>query len=168
MKKVVENNKALDVCYNDRKALAKMITLQEKLEQIEKCLDQYLEIKRTIFPRFYFVSDDDLLEMLGKSKNYNELQKYIKKCFEGAKKLKLDSRSGDFKCTIVPGVIGFDGEELKFIENIILEGPVEACFVEILKAIKLGTRKALYGCVQAHKAKKKEMWVKQWQGQVSA
>ena len=167
MKTVVENNRALDVCYNHRQALTNLIELDEKLEQIQKCLDQYLELKRTLFPRFYFVSDDDLLEILGKSKNLKEIQKFIKKCFEGAKKLKFDLHSRDFKSTIVSGVIGSDGEELEFVENILLEGPVEECFGEILKAIKAGTRKALCGCVQACKAKKKEMWVKQWQGQVS-
>lgn len=34
------------------------------LDEIQNCLSQYLEDKRGSFPRFYFLSDGDLLEIL--------------------------------------------------------------------------------------------------------
>ena len=43
--------------------------MNNKLDVIQRSLDMYLETKRQHFPRFYFISNDDLLEILGQSKN---------------------------------------------------------------------------------------------------
>ena len=55
----------------------------ELLEDIEKKLEDYLEVKRRAFPRFYFISNDELVEILANSANTNIIQKHINKLFEG-------------------------------------------------------------------------------------
>lgn len=49
--------------------------LNDNLERIQRALEVYLETKRYIFPRFYFVSNDDLLEILGTLENISKISK---------------------------------------------------------------------------------------------
>lgn len=61
-----------------------------KLEEVQKALDMYLETKRQIFPRFYFLSNDDVLEILGQSHNPEAMQPHLKKCFDNIKSLRME------------------------------------------------------------------------------
>ena len=115
-------------------------SMDENLEEIQKSLDQYLETKRMLFPRFYFVSDDDLLEILGQSKDPVQVQKHVKKCFEGIKFMDLvpPNTKGN-KTYEAKGMIAPDNESAEFVENIIIDGAVELWLAELEKKVISGS-----------------------------
>lgn len=69
----------------------KLKNILEQLERCQKALNEFLEQKRDRLPRFYFISDDDLLEILGQSKNPVVIQSHLKKLFMGIHSVRFDT-----------------------------------------------------------------------------
>ncbi|KAH8053449.1 dynein light chain binding protein [Aureococcus anophagefferens] len=83
-------------------------TLETMLDQLDRCqkaLSDFLEEKRSAFPRFYFIGDDDLLEILGQAKNPAVIQSHLKKLFQGVSRVVFD----DAKTTIT-AMVSASGE----------------------------------------------------------
>jgi dynein heavy chain 2 len=63
-----------------RDALQAMV---DQLERCQKALADFLEEKRAKMSRFYFIGDDDLLEILGQAQNPAVIQSHLKKLYQG-------------------------------------------------------------------------------------
>ena len=84
------------------------------LDHIQKKLQQFLELKRNDFPRFYFLSDDELLEILANSQDKNVVQGFLKALFDGIYRLNHDD---------IPNILEMQSKEG---EVIALNRPVKA------------------------------------------
>jgi dynein heavy chain, axonemal len=57
----------------------------QAMERIIKNLDVFLEEKRSEFPRFYFISNDELLQLLAHQQDISEVNRHLNKCFDNIK-----------------------------------------------------------------------------------
>ena len=83
MKKVQQRMRVLEICQNVENLQKNLERIYDALEKIQKALSDYLETQRQAFSRFYFVGDEDLLEIIGNSKNIINIQKHFLKMFAG-------------------------------------------------------------------------------------
>ena len=82
--------------------------LSDMLNKIQKALGDYLETQRSNFARFYFVGDEDLLEIIGNAKDVSNIQRHFAKMFAGIATLK--SEDGDE----LEGMFSREGEYVHF------------------------------------------------------
>jgi len=72
----------MDCIPNDDQVLGMFKDLNKTLDEIQKHINDYLATKRQAFPRFYFLSDEDLLDILSQTKDPLKVQDHLNKCFE--------------------------------------------------------------------------------------
>ncbi|GAA6009794.1 hypothetical protein JCM11491_000816 [Sporobolomyces phaffii] len=114
MKKVFKSPFVLDVL-NIAGVQKSLERLADLLSKIQKALGEYLERERSSFPRFYFVGDEDLLEIIGNSKDIVRIGKFLKKMFAGLSSISLDDDH-----TRIEGMASREGEEVPFSTPIVL------------------------------------------------
>ncbi|KAI5709065.1 hypothetical protein M8J76_009444 [Diaphorina citri] len=120
--------------------------LKDGLEACEKSLQDYLTDKRNAFPRFFFISDDELLSILGSS-SPTAIQEHIVKMFDNVQSLKMaDSESPGVKT--ISAMISCENEVMDFRTPQLTFGEIEQWMTrvldEMMTANRYWTKKAIY------------------------
>ncbi|VDL72361.1 unnamed protein product [Nippostrongylus brasiliensis] len=112
MKKVTQSPRILDVV-GMQGAQRLLDRLADMLSKIQKALGEYLERERASFPRFYFVGDEDLLEIMGNSKDIARLQKHLKKMFAGVTAIDVGEED-----RIITALNSREGEKVDLVQPV--------------------------------------------------
>ncbi|XP_075235019.1 sterile affecting ciliogenesis [Lycorma delicatula] len=159
MKLAFNNPNLMNIC-SDKRMLDSFKECNKLLELVQKGLSDYLEMKRSVFPRFYFLSDDELLEILSQARNPRAVQPHLKKCFENIYKLTFES---DMK---IIDMSSGDGECVKLMPSMYPEGGVEFWLLRVEDVMKNTVRMHLKLALNVIETDERVKWVLEWPGQV--
>uniref|UniRef100_A0A3Q1J7D9 Cytoplasmic dynein 2 heavy chain 1 n=1 Tax=Anabas testudineus TaxID=64144 RepID=A0A3Q1J7D9_ANATE len=123
-----------------------LVTILDQLQRCQKSLNEFLEEKRSAFPRFYFIGDDDLLEILGQATNPTVIQSHLKKLFAGIHSVVFDDQ-----CQHIVAMCSLEGEIVPLRNLIRISSNVEVWLSELSAEMKETLKHLLYECVSAGK-----------------
>jgi len=107
-----------------------------RLELCQKSLNEYLDIKKKVFPRFYFVSSVALLDMLANGTNPPKIMCYLGDCYDALANLRFVKTEIGQSNKVVDVMTAKDGEEVALSDEFIMEGEVEAYLIRLTSAMQ--------------------------------
>jgi dynein heavy chain len=132
-----------------------------QFDSLKKSLNSYLEGKKMAFPRFYSLSEEDLLQILG-SANPQTITVYLLKLFDACKLLRFENAG-----KLVTAMVSDEGEEYKFVMPVRPEGNVEDWMgrvdAEMKRTLHYYTKEAIFNYAREDRID----WIRKQLGMVS-
>ena len=115
--------------------------MNEQMDRCQRALNDYLEEKRSKFPRFYFIGDDDLLEILGQSSNPTVIQSHLKKLYAGCHAVQFND-----DCSAILAVQSSEKETVKLRQPVAVTEDVEGWLNQLTASMEGTLQQLLLDC----------------------
>jgi len=126
----------------------------KNLEIVQKGLAEYLEKKRSVFARFYFLSNDELLEILSQTKEVRNVRPHLRKVFEAINDLVFQDDDTMW------AMISAEGEKVDFVKRIDPIGRnVEYWMGDVERMMTNSVRAVLLGSIEDYTQRPRTEWV---------
>lgn len=144
---------------SDPKLLDSFKECNKLLDLVSKGLSAYLESKRIAFPRFFFLSDDELLQILSQTKDPTAVQPHLRKCFENVASLEFQEDN------LITAMYSAEGEKILLAEPFHPKGPVEEWLLHVEDQMRRSVKKVIIEGLATYHLKARTAWVLDWPGQ---
>merc|ERR1719428_633384 len=148
------------VCCCQEGRLAEFKGLTAEFDRIQKSLTDYLDTKRSAFPRFYLISDEELLSILGTSEP-TAVQPHMLKLFDNCQQLDFGRRR------VVTGMFSDEQEHFDFHASQKAEGPVEEWMRTVDEAMQDTLQRLSKSAVFYYANRERIPWLKDYIGMVA-
>nr|XP_033702632.1 dynein heavy chain 9, axonemal isoform X2 [Tursiops truncatus] len=145
----------------------KLEDIQSRLYLCEKALAEYLDTKRLAFPRFYFLSSSDLLDILSNSTAPQQVQRHLSKLFDNMAKMQFQVDASEKPTKISLGMYSKEEEYVAFSEPCDCSGQVEIWLNHVLAHMKATVRHEMTEGITAYEEKPREQWLFDYPAQVA-
>ena len=162
MKAAIIDKHVLAVLDIDR-ILEKLKKSNELLDLINKGLYDYLEKKRLFFPRFFFLSNAQLLEILSETKDPSRVGRYLVKIFEGVNSLDFNE---ELEVTKIQSVTGEVIPLAKNVSTAKARGQVDRWLADLDKQIKESLQKEIKTALVEYNDKELPGWIDKLPSQI--
>ena len=133
---LAEGNKVMNFikfCNQDG-ILHRLEEVEKQLGICEKALMEFMEGKRRAFPRFYFVSTNDLLDILSNGNSPHKVMKHMSKIFQAINT--LDLKEGGERPFAQKMISNVGVETVDFIRDLKLMGKVENYLADVIDIMR--------------------------------
>lgn len=153
------------ICVTNQSNLCeRMEDILAGLIQSEKALNDYLETKRLAYPRFYFISSTDLLDILSNGNDPRAVGRHLTKLYDSIMRLNYESAESK----IAHGMYAKENEEyVEFCEACDCSGKVETWLNRVTDIMRTTLRGLFSEAVVQYEDKSRELWIFDWPAQTA-
>ena len=171
MKSAQETPNVVEACMKEGRG-EQLAEMTRNLELCQKSLNDYLDTKKKIFPRFYFVSNVALLDILSNGNNPPRVMPYVGDCYDSIADVTFEPPAAEGGvCNTATAMIAKDGEMVPFHKPFVMAGAVERWLNELTvmqqDSLRVILEAAVESAVSWEVEKPRHMWLEDYPAQVA-